>query len=270
VRANSSGKPAAELGANSPEPVCLHSDTVVLEYPGRPPILALAGVSLDVQKGQFISLIGPSGCGKSTFLRLVAGILSPTSGVILVNGESPQVARRKHSFGFVFQDSVLLPWRSVLSNVELLEEIVDVPKAEARARAMELIELVGLTGFERMRPNQLSGGMRQRVAIARALAINPPILLMDEPFAALDEFQRETLNNELLRIWGQQRNSVLFVTHNIEEAIFLSDIVVVMSARPGKIMEQVAVNLPRPRTPEIRSSATFLELRRHLRELLFR
>lgn len=261
---------AARLGAESPEPVCLHCDSVVLDYPGRPSIRALDGVSLDIRQGQFISFIGPSGCGKSTLLRLVAGILSPTSGSLLINNESPQVARRKHSFGFVFQDPVLLPWRSVKSNVQLLEEIVDVPKTEAQARVMELIELVGLAGFEHMRPSQLSGGMRQRVAIARALAINPPILLMDEPFAALDEFQRETLNNELLRIWSQQRNSVLFVTHNIEEAIFLSDVVVVMSARPGRIREQVCINIPRPRTPEIRSSATFLELRRYLRELLFR
>lgn len=248
----------------------LSCHAVTLEYPGRPPIRALDGVSLCVERGQFISLIGPSGCGKSTLLRLVAGILSPTSGTILLDGAPPKVAQQRHSFGFVFQDPVLLPWRTVLSNVQLLEEIVGVPRPEARQRAMDLLELVGLAGFERARPDQLSGGMRQRVAIARALAINPPVLLMDEPFAALDEFQRETLNNELLRIWAQQHNSVLFVTHNIEEAIFLSDVVAVMSARPGRIIEQVPIDLPRPRDPEMRSTPEFLEQRRHLRDLLFR
>jgi NitT/TauT family transport system ATP-binding protein len=226
-------------------------------------------VSLSVNRGQFVSLIGPSGCGKSTLLRLIAGILEPTSGTITIDGAPPHLAQQQHSFGFVFQDPVLLPWRSVLSNVQLLEEIVGVPRQESGRRARELIELVGLSGFERARPSQLSGGMRQRVAIARALAINPPILLMDEPFAALDEFQRELLNDELVRIWGKQRNSVLFVTHNIEEAVFLSDVVIVMSPRPGRIVERVEIDLPRPRDSGIRSLPAFLELRRHLRELLF-
>ena len=241
----------------------------MLSYPGRPPIMALDGVSLTVPRGQFVSVIGPSGCGKSTLLRLTAGILAPTSGTITVDGTTPDVAQRKHSFGFVFQDPVLLPWRSVLSNIQLLAEIVGMPRADARRRAAELVELVGLSGFENARPSQLSGGMRQRVAIARALAIDPPILLMDEPFAALDEFQRELLNNELVRIWSRQGNSVLFVTHNIEEAVFLSDVVIVMSPRPGRIVEQVKIDLPRPRDPGVRSLPAFLEQRRHLRELLF-
>lgn len=256
-------------GAINPGLPSLSCDGVTLAYPGRPPIQALDGVSLTVPRGQFVSLIGPSGCGKSTLLRLVAGILAPTAGSITIDGAEPEVAQRQHSFGFVFQDPVLLPWRSVLSNIQLLEEIVGVPRSEARQRAQDLLALVGLSGFERARPSQLSGGMRQRVAIARALAINPPILLMDEPFAALDEFQRELLNDELLRIWSQQGNSVLFVTHNIEEAVFLSDVVVVMSPRPGRIIEQVAIELPRPRDPGVRSLPAFLDLRRHLRELLF-
>jgi len=177
--------------------------------------------------------------------------------------------QRGHEFGFVFQDPVLLPWRSVRSNVQLLCELVGQSREHARRRTRELIDLVGLSGFEHARPHQLSGGMRQRVAIARALAIDPPILLMDEPFAALDEFQRETLNNELLRIWEQLKNSVIFVTHNIEEAVFLSDAVMVMSVRPGRIVNVVDVNLPRPRDPHLRSSADFLTLRQDLRDLLF-
>jgi len=245
-------------------------DHVTLEYPGRPPLRALEDVSLHIPDGQFVSLIGPSGCGKSTLLRLVAGILLPTSGSIAINGMSPRTAQRQHSFGFVFQDPVLLPWRTVQGNVKLLGEIVNLSRAESRRRTQQLIDLVGLSGAEHLRPSQLSGGMRQRVAIARALAIDPPILLMDEPFAALDEFQREMLNSELLRIWREQHNSVLFVTHNIEEAVFLSDTVAAMSPRPGRIIEMVPIDLSRPREPEIRSSPEFLVLRRHLRELLFR
>jgi NitT/TauT family transport system ATP-binding protein len=244
-------------------------ENVCLDYPGRPPVHALDDVSLRIAPGQFISLIGPSGCGKSTLLRLIAGILKPTSGSIVVDGVSPEAAQRGHEFGFVFQDPVLLPWRSVRANVQLLCELVGQSRSDARTRTRQLIDLVGLTGFEQARPHQLSGGMRQRVAIARALAIDPPILLMDEPFAALDEFQRETLNNELLRIWEQLNNSVIFVTHNIEEAVFLSDAVMVMSVRPGRIVNVVDVNLPRPRDPHLRSSAEFLNLRQDLRDLLF-
>jgi NitT/TauT family transport system ATP-binding protein len=168
----------------------------------------------------------------------------------------------------VFQDSVLLPWRSVLENVELLTELVGLDAHERRSRAVELLDLVGLSGCEDFRPDQLSGGMRQRVSIARALALEPAILLMDEPFSALDEFQREILNSELLRIWVERHCSVLFVTHHIEEAVFLSDTVVVMSRAPGRILERVEVGLPRPRTDEMRVSAEFLQLRRYLREVL--
>ena len=266
---------AGALGARRNQPTWegqrsgVQCESVCLDYPGRPPVHALDDVSLRIAPGQFVSLIGPSGCGKSTLLRLIAGILKPTAGSIVVDGVGPEAAQRGHEFGFVFQDPVLLPWRSVRANVQLLCELVGQSRNHARRRTQELIDLVGLTGFEQARPHQLSGGMRQRVAIARALAIDPPILLMDEPFAALDEFQRETLNNELLRIWEQLKNSVIFVTHNIEEAVFLSDLVMVMSVRPGRIVNVVDVDLPRPRDPRVRSAAEFLHLRQDLRDLLF-
>jgi NitT/TauT family transport system ATP-binding protein len=241
---------------------------VDLHYPGRPPVQALDGITFSVPKGSFVSLIGPSGCGKSTLLRLVAGILQPTAGAIEVEGRLPVAAQQAHLFGFVFQDPALLPWRCVQDNVELLAELTGQSSAERRVRSAQLLELVGLGGRERLLPAQLSGGMRQRVAIARALAIDPAVLLMDEPFSALDEFQREILNEELQRIWMEQENSILFVTHNIEEAVFLSDTVHVMSQGPGKIVESLSIDLPRPRTQAVRLTPEFLELRRHLREVL--
>lgn len=241
---------------------------VGLCYAGRPPVQVLEGVDLSVRRGSFVSLIGPSGCGKSTLLRVVAGILQVTSGTVLVEGGSAVAAQQAHRFGFVFQDPALLPWRSAQENVELLGELIGVAPGERRAQATALLALVGLAGREHLRPSQLSGGMRQRVAIARALAINPSILLMDEPFSAVDEFQRELLNAELLRIWSEQQNSVLFVTHNIEEAVFLSDFVCVMSPDRGRIVEHIPVELERPRADEVRVSPEFLALRRHLREVL--
>ncbi len=252
-------------------------DTVVIElsevglsYPGKPPVQVLDGFSLSVRKGSFVSLIGPSGCGKSTLLRIVAGILPATSGCVRVEGVTSLEAQRAHRFGFVFQDAALLPWRSVRENVELLGELVGLEPSVRHEQATSLLALVGLEGKEHLQPSQLSGGMRQRVAIARALAINPSILLMDEPFSAVDEFQRESLNNELLRIWSEQQNSVLFVTHNIEEAVFLSDYVCVMGANGGRIIEYLPVQLERPRSEEVRVSTEFLALRRHLREVLVR
>jgi NitT/TauT family transport system ATP-binding protein len=257
-----------------PPPATTNPEAIVelrdacLRYGTRPPVQALDGINLTVPRGSFVSLIGPSGCGKSTLLRLVAGILEPTTGTVRVEGGSPDAAQRAHRFGFVFQDPALLPWRSVQDNVELLAELVGQSAADRRARSLELLALVGLDGRERLRPAQLSGGMRQRVAIARALAIGPSILLMDEPFSALDEFQREILNDELLRIWQEQRNSVLFVTHNIEEAVYLSDTVHVLSAGPGRIVESFQVDLPRPRTGAMRVMPEFLQLRRRLRDVL--
>jgi NitT/TauT family transport system ATP-binding protein len=231
-------------------------------------LLAVDDVTLDIQPGEFVSVIGPSGCGKSTLLRVIAGILPPSAGKVTVQGKTPADAQREGKFGLVFQDPVLLPWRSVQQNVELLAEVVRLPKAERAERANWLIKLVGLAGYEKLRPAELSGGMRQRVAIARALALRPPILLMDEPFAALDEFQRETLNVELLRIWTESKGLVIFITHNIEEAIFLSDRVVVLTPRPGRIVQVVDIDLPRPRELHVRSTPEFLKLRSELRDIL--
>jgi NitT/TauT family transport system ATP-binding protein len=231
-------------------------------------LLAVQDVTLAIEPGEFVSVIGPSGCGKSTLLRVIAGILPPTSGRVTVQGQPPAMAQRERAFGLVFQDPVLLPWRSVQQNVELLAEVARLPRTERAGRARRLIELVGLAGYEKLRPAELSGGMRQRVAIARALALNPPILLMDEPFAALDEFQRETLNVELLRIWTESKGLVIFITHNIEEAVFLSDRVVVLSSRPGRIVQVVDIDLPRPRDLHVRSAPEFLKLRGELRDIL--
>ncbi|MBI3972218.1 MAG: ABC transporter ATP-binding protein [Chloroflexi bacterium] len=224
---------------------------------GRP-IVALDGVSLRVQPREFVSLIGPSGCGKSTLLRLAASLLAPTEGTVEVLGQPPDVARRERRFSIVFQDPTLLPWRSVLANVELPLEIAGQRSHERRPVAERMIALVGLAGFERARPAQLSGGMRQRVAIARSLTLEPQLLLMDEPFAAVDEITRDRLNQELLGVWQRTRPAILFVTHSIEEAVYLSDRVVVLRRRPGRVVAQLAIDLPRPRTLDVkRTEAAF-------------
>jgi NitT/TauT family transport system ATP-binding protein len=210
------------------------------------PVQALAGASLTIAPREFVSLLGPSGCGKSTLLRLVADILEPTEGRIEVGGEPPGVARRRRVFGFVFQDATLLPWRSALQNVLLPLEIGGDAR-RGRAEALDLLGLVGLRGFEEAYPWQLSGGMRQRVAIARALVTRPQVLLMDEPFGALDEITRENMNQELLRIWQATGTTILFVTHSSPEAVFLSDRVVVLTRSPGRIKAIVDIDLPRPR-----------------------
>jgi NitT/TauT family transport system ATP-binding protein len=231
------------------------------------PLRALDDVSLAVRGREFVSLLGPSGCGKSTLLRLVADILSPTEGRISVAGESPDAARRERAFGFVFQDATLLAWRSALQNV-LLPVEVSGDRERGRDRAAELLELVGLKGFERSYPWQLSGGMRQRVAIARALIMQPRILLMDEPFGALDEITRERMNQELQRIWTATGTTILFVTHSSPEAVFLSDRVVVMTARPGRIKREVTVELPRPREPAMKETVEFAHYTAALRMAL--
>ena len=206
---------------------------------------ALEDVNFSVHEREFVSLIGPSGCGKSTVLRLVANILTPTEGKIAVGQHTPEEARKTHRVGFVFQSPVLLPWRTSLANIRLAKEIVG--SSELSETAQDLLTLVGLSGFENRLPDQLSGGMRQRVAIARALLLKPELLLMDEPFGALDEITREFMGRELLRIWEATRATVLFVTHSVEEAVFLSDRIIVMSAHPGKIRGVIEVTLPRPR-----------------------
>jgi NitT/TauT family transport system ATP-binding protein len=230
--------------------------------------VALRGIDLDIAPGEFVSLIGPSGCGKSTLLRVIGDLVGPTRGEVLVNGKPPGRARLDHDYGMVFQAPVLFDWRTVEDNVTLPLEVLGLPAAWRAERAAAMLELVGLTGFARHLPYQLSGGMKQRVAIARALSFEPGILLMDEPFGALDEMTRERMNDELLRIWEQTRTTVVFVTHSIPEAVFLSSRVVVMSARPGRITHVVDVDLPRPRTDGTRATERYFALVTEVREAL--
>jgi len=217
---------------------------------------ALRGIDLAVAPGEFISLVGPSGCGKTTFLRIVAGLEQATSGRVLIDGRL--VSRPGHDRGFVFQNDSLLPWRTVLGNAMIGPEVAGSAGPAARRRTLELLKLVGLAGFESYYPRQLSGGMRQRVNLARALAIDPDILLMDEPFSALDAQTREIMQTELLRIWEQGRKTVLFVTHQIDEAVFLSDRVLVFARRPGRVQDSVDVTLARPRELDIKRTPEFV------------
>lgn len=235
-------------------------------YPARnggEGVAALAGVSLTVAPQEFVSVLGPSGCGKSTLLRLLAGLLMPTEGRVLFEGQP--VTRPRRRMGFVFQKANLMPWRTVLANVRLPLEIQGTPPAEAEARALELIALVGLAGFEQALPRSLSGGMEQRVALARALSHNPEVLLLDEPFGALDALTRERLGGELLRIWNARKKTVVLVTHSITEALLLADRVVVLSPRPGQVRLTLDVPLPRPREIEMEYSPEFGALARRLR-----
>jgi len=236
----------------------------------RGEVVALTGIDLDVAPGEFVSLIGPSGCGKSTLLRLIADLDSPTSGTVEVFGTSAHQARLDQRYGIAFQQAGLLPWRTVAANIALPLELHGVGAAERAARVDELIELVGLGDFAQQYPDQLSGGMQQRVAIARALAEKPALLLMDEPFGALDEMTREYLQAELLRIAAETRAAVVFVTHSIPEAVYLSDRVVVMSPRPGRISAIVPMNLGRSadRAEDIREDAAFFEMITAVREAL--
>ncbi|HEX6506528.1 MAG TPA: ABC transporter ATP-binding protein [Chloroflexota bacterium] len=232
-------------------------------------LLALADINLDIADGEFVSLIGPSGCGKSTLLRIIADLLQPSSGHVAVHGKPAERARRERNYGMVFQSPVLYDWRTVERNVQLPLELMKVPRKERASRCRELLELVGLQEFAGRYPWELSGGMQQRVAIARALSFGPSILLMDEPFGALDEMTRERLNIELLSIWSRLGTTVVFVTHSIPEAVFLSDRIVIMTPRPGRIEDIIQVDLPRPRGSEIREDERFFRLIAQVRSRLY-
>jgi NitT/TauT family transport system ATP-binding protein len=226
---------------------------------------ALSNVSLQVADGEFVSFIGPSGCGKTTMLRVIADLQQPTSGTLLVNGMSAEQARLGRRYGYVFQAPALFPWRTIEKNLKLPLEIMGFSDSEQNSRAAHYLALVNLTGFERKFPWQLSGGMQQRVSIARALSFDPALLLMDEPFGALDEIVRDHLNEQLLQLWDKTGKTVLFVTHSIPEAVFLSTKIVVMSPRPGRIIDVIDCNFPRDRTLEIRETPEFLKIAQRVR-----
>jgi NitT/TauT family transport system ATP-binding protein len=226
-------------------------------------LLALDGIDLDVPDGQFVSVVGPSGCGKSTLLSLVAGLRQPSSGTVRCDGE-PVTAPMPRKIGMIFQEANLLPWLSAIDNVAFPLKLRRVPRPERREAAARMLELTGLAGFEDRLPHQLSGGMKQRVAIARGLVQNPAVLLMDEPFASLDEQTRMVLGDELLRIWSETEKTVLFVTHSLNEAVYLADRVIVLSARPGRVVDDVPVDLPRPRSFAMTSSERFGSLKERI------
>jgi NitT/TauT family transport system ATP-binding protein len=238
--------------------ISIRGITVIFESErGSNRVIALDDIHLEVKQGEFVSLIGPSGCGKSTLLRVAADLQEPTSGHVSISGRSPREARLKHEVGMVFQDSALLEWRNIINNVILPMELMAVDKHEAHERAQAMFNVVGLNGFEKSYPRQLSGGMRQRAAIARAMVMSPKILFMDEPFGALDQITRDRLNLELLQIVERQNMTILFVTHSISEAVLLSDRVVVITPRPGCIREIFDIDLPRPRNLELREDAAY-------------
>lgn len=247
-------------------------DSIGMRFGGDKPVTALDDISFTVADGEFVAIVGPSGCGKSTLLRIVAGLLDPTGGTATVHGKTPEQARRDVEFGFVFQSPVLFPWLRALGNVLLPDRILGdrspTHGSGTDALGRRLLAEVGLEGFEDHYPGQMSGGMRQRVALARALIYEPSTLLMDEPFGALDEFTRDRLNLQLLDVWEQANATVLFVTHSIQEAIFLADRVVVLSPRPGRIVRIADIPFPRPRSLDLRYDAEFAALNGELRALL--
>ena len=259
LRPDDGGKAPAADAAIEISGVSLRFDTA------DGPVEALSNVSLKVARGEFVSFIGPSGCGKTTLLRAVADLETPTSGAIRVNGMSPHEARLNRAYGYVFQAPALYPWRSVARNIALPLEVMGFAKAEREARVAKGLELVNLSGFGAKFPWQLSGGMQQRASIARALSFDPDLLLMDEPFGALDEIVRDMLNQQLLRLWDVTGKTVMFVTHSIPEAVFLSTHIVVMSPRPGRIIDIIACDLPRDRALDIRETPEFLAIANRVR-----
>ena len=233
---------------------------------GDGPVHALSDVNLEIGKGEFVSFIGPSGCGKTTFLRVIADLEQPTGGTISVNGMTPDEARMKRAYGYVFQAAALYPWRTIEKNVALPLEIMGYSKAEQKERVRRTLELVNLAGFEKKYPWQLSGGMQQRASIARALSFDADLLLMDEPFGALDEIVRDHLNEQLLELWARTSKTICFVTHSIPEAVYLSTRIVVMSPRPGRVTDVIESTLPRERPLDIRETPEFLKIAHRVRE----
>ena len=250
------------------EPAVQVTDASVTFAARDKPVHALKNVSLNIAAGEFVSFIGPSGCGKTTLMRVIADLEQVTSGQVLVNGMSAAQARQHGAYGYVFQAPALYPWRSVLKNVTLPLEIRGMDAAQRKEVAMRQLANVGLTGFEGKFPWQLSGGMQQRVSIARALGFEPKILMMDEPFGALDEITRDRLNEQLLQLWAKERRTVIFVTHSIPEAAFLSSKIVVMSARPGRVVDVIESNLPAERTLDIRETPEFVDIAHRIRQAL--
>jgi NitT/TauT family transport system ATP-binding protein len=252
----------------APAPGIHLQDVGVTFHTPRGPVEAVADTSLQIGEGEFLAVLGPTGCGKSTLLRVIGDLTDPSRGRVEVRGGAAHAARRRNEFGFVFQEPALLPWRSALENIRLPLEVVGYPAQRRRARCEELLSLVGLLGFKDAFPHELSGGMKQRVAIVRALAWGPSILLMDEPFSALDELTRNRLQEDLLALWAVEHKTIVFVTHNISEAVYLADRIVVMSPRPGRITAELPVTLTRPRQPEMRDTMEFLAQVHAAREAL--
>ena len=267
-RIRSRGRDAAPEASGDSQHAVACRGLSVRFYTDRRSVVALSGVDLDVARGEFLTLLGPSGCGKSTLLRAVADLVAPASGSVRVLGGTPHAARRRRDIGFVFQDPALLPWRTTLANVTLPLEVADGARHRGKATPMELLALVGLKGWENAYPHELSGGMRQRVSLARALVSDPQVLLMDEPFGALDEITRDRLNEELRRVWRETGKTILFVTHSIYEAAFLGQRVLMLAANPGRVREVVPVSLPDERDLAIRETAGFVELAAYLRRVL--
>jgi len=247
-------------------PVIQATDLDLTFHTNDGPVHALKGVSLDIQKGEFVSFIGPSGCGKTTFLRVMAALEEPTGGNITVNGMTPDEARRNRAYGYVFQAAGLYPWRTIEKNVKLPLEIMGFDRAEQEMRVKNVLQLVDLEGFGKKYPWQLSGGMQQRASIARALAFDADILLMDEPFGALDEIVRDHLNEQLLKLWARTNKTIGFVTHSIPEAVYLSTKIVVMSPRPGRITDIIESDLPAERPLDIRDTPEFLAIAHRVRD----
>jgi len=245
----------------------IHAENLSLTFETNDgPVHALKDINLDIQKGEFVSFIGPSGCGKTTFLRVMADLEKPTSGMITVNGVSPEEARNSRAYGYVFQAAGLYPWRTIGGNIKLPLEIMGASKKDQEDRVKRVLDLVELTGFEKKFPWQLSGGMQQRASIARALAFDADILLMDEPFGALDEIVRDHLNEQLLELWAKTHKTIAFVTHSIPEAVYLSTKIVVMSPRPGRIADVIESTLPPERPLSIRDTPEFIEISNRVRD----